>query len=329
MTTVASPPDADRLVASVRTTDSLPIRPRRTYWREALSQTFAAADVAVPDKVCSGTIRTFPLGHLQLTTAEGGPMRVRLTPRLIAQGDNAYVVIGLMERGGARIEQDGREVYLRPGAFTFCDMARPIHIEFPDPYKVKTLALPRQNLGLSDSVLRQISASPLRSDMALGGLLSILLSRLADTAGTLRPRTGEFLARNVVDLLTVLADEQLGRVFEETPSGDAVLLLRIRTFISRHLADPDLTPEVIAQAHHISVRYLHKIFEVEDTTVSRWIQSRRLEACRRELLHRAAANRTIAAVAHRWGFTSAAHFSRVFRAAYGMSPSEWRDAHRL
>lgn len=35
--------------------------------------------------------------------------------------------------------------------------------------------------------------------------------------------------------------------------------------------------------------------------------------------------RTIAAVANRWGFMSATHFSRVFRAAYGMSPSEWRD----
>ncbi|MFG3025444.1 helix-turn-helix transcriptional regulator [Streptomyces sp. NPDC048254] len=29
---------------------------------------------------------------------------------------------------------------------------------------------------------------------------------------------------------------------------------------------------------------------------------------------------TIAAMAHRWGVTSAAHFSRVFRAACGVSP---------
>ncbi|MDX2681609.1 AraC family transcriptional regulator [Streptomyces sp. NY05-11A] len=36
-------------------------------------------------------------------------------------------------------------------------------------------------------------------------------------------------------------------------------------------------------------------------------------------------SRTIAAVAGRWGFLSAAHFSRVFRSAYGLSPREWRD----
>jgi len=97
-------------------------------------------------------------------------------------------------------------------------------------------------------------------------------------------------------------------------------------FIDRHLADPDVTPEVIARAHHISVRYLHRLFEAEDITVSRWIQRRRLQECRRELARREVAGRTIAAVARRWGFTSAAHFSRVFRATYGMSPVEWRDS---
>ncbi|MFD8219672.1 helix-turn-helix domain-containing protein [Streptomyces sp. NPDC059697] len=306
----------------------MPTRQRRAYWREALSQTFAAADVAVPDEVCSGTIRTSPLSHLQLTTADGSPMRAWRTPQLIAQNENEYVVVNLLGRGVARIEQEAREVYLCPGEFAFCDMARPIHMEFPNPYQTKSLVLPRHALGLSESELRQITASPVRSGMALGGMLSIMLSRLADTAETFPPRTGELLARNVVDLLTVLADEQLGRVSEGTPSGDAVLLLRIRTFIGRHLADPDLTPEVIAKAHHISVRYLHKIFEGEDITVGRWIQSRRLEGCRRDLLRRQSANRTIVAVAHRWGFTSAAHFSRVFRAAYGMSPSEWRNAPR-
>jgi AraC-like DNA-binding protein len=99
------------------------------------------------------------------------------------------------------------------------------------------------------------------------------------------------------------------------------MLLRIRTFVGRHLADPDLTPEVIARAHHISVRYLHKIFEGEDTTVSRWIQSSRLEACRRDLLHREAANRTIVAVARRWGFTSAAHSAGCSGPPMGCPPA--------
>lgn len=328
MTTVASPPDEDHRVGSLLTTDSVPTGQRRTYWREALSRTFTAVDIVVPDDVYSGTIRTSRLGHLQVVTVECDSLRAVRTPRLIARGNAENLIVRLQGKGVARLEQDGREAYLQAGEIVIYDMARPHRMDFPERLQTKSILLPRRLLGLSESDLRQITASPLRSDMALGGLLSVLLSRLPDTAETFRPRTGELLARNVVDLLTVLADEQLGRISEGTPSGDAVLLLRIRTFIGRHLADPDLTPEVIARAHHISLRYLHKIFEGEDTTVSRWIQGRRLEACRRDLLHREAAHRTIVAVAHRWGFTSAAHFSRVFRAAYGMSPSEWRAAPR-
>jgi AraC-like DNA-binding protein len=32
----------------------------------------------------------------------------------------------------------------------------------------------------------------------------------------------------------------------------------------------------------------------------------------------------VSAVAARWGLTNAAHFSRAFRAAYGVSPVEYR-----
>ncbi|WP_274563575.1 helix-turn-helix transcriptional regulator [Streptomyces spiramyceticus] len=63
----------------------------------------------------------------------------------------------------------------------------------------------------------------------------------------------------------------------------------------------------------------------EGTTVSRWILHRRLEAGRRELSRPRHAGPSVTAVAHCWGFTSTSHFSRSFRAAYGMSPRERRN----
>ncbi|MEV7959746.1 hypothetical protein [Streptomyces sp. NPDC088141] len=41
---------------------------------------------------------------------------------------------------------------------------------------------------------------------------------------------------------------------------------------------------------------------------------------------REAAGPTIAAVAHRWGFTSVSPSAGVFRAAYGVSPAQWRSS---
>jgi AraC-like DNA-binding protein len=50
--------------------------------------------------------------------------------------------------------------------------------------------------------------------------------------------------------------------------------------------------------------------------------------CAFDLSGRQAPSTTVAAIARRWGFADPTHFSRVFRAAYGMSPREWRASHR-
>ncbi|MFF7534480.1 helix-turn-helix domain-containing protein [Streptomyces bobili] len=320
------PEPGRQLSGTLYTTDSVPTHQRRTYWRAALSQTFAAVDIAVSDEVCSGTIRTSRLGHLQVATVEGEPLRARRTPQLIARGEDEYLVVKLLVRGAAIVEQDAREVHLHPGEIVFCDLARPMRMEFPHPFQTKSLVLPRRLLGLGESDLQRLTATPIRPDTTLGSLLSPVLTQLVDTAETYPSAIGEVLARHIVDLLTVLVGERLHQEVGDTSSAAQVLLPRIQVFIDRHLADPDLTPEVIARAHHISVRYLHRLFETEDVTVSRWIQRRRLQECRRELARREAAGRTIAGVARQWGFTSAAHFSRIFRAAYEMSPAEWRDS---
>jgi AraC-like DNA-binding protein len=102
------------------------------------------------------------------------------------------------------------------------------------------------------------------------------------------------------------------------------LVVRIRDFIEEHLGDPALTPSTIAGAHHISLRYLHKLFETQEKTVAAWIRHRRLESCRRDLMNPAAQWRPVAAIAARWGFTDSASFNRMFRAEYGIPPGEFR-----
>ncbi|WP_017522391.1 helix-turn-helix domain-containing protein [Pusillimonas noertemannii] len=40
-------------------------------------------------------------------------------------------------------------------------------------------------------------------------------------------------------------------------------------------------------------------------------------------------SRRVSEIAYAWGFNSIAHFSRVFRARYGMSPFEYRELHAV
>jgi AraC-like DNA-binding protein len=80
----------------------------------------------------------------------------------------------------------------------------------------------------------------------------------------------------------------------------------------------------VARRHFISRSYLDKLFETEAEGVARYIRERRLERCREELADPRMTEQSILDIATRWGFVSAAHFSRVFRAAYGMTPREAR-----
>ena len=105
------------------------------------------------------------------------------------------------------------------------------------------------------------------------------------------------------------------------------LQLQIHAFLEERLGDPGLSPGGVAAAHFISVRYLHKLFETEQTTVADWIRSRRLERCRRDLLDPALSTRTVEAIGERWGLTDAAHFSRVFKRRFGVPPAEYRLLH--
>jgi AraC-like DNA-binding protein len=255
---------------------------------------------------------------------EGRPQQT--AHRLTARVNGEYLFVGVRgSASGAFDAQRSREVRLEPGDICFYAADRPPLLDFPERVRLKLFLVPREALGLEERDVEQVMAAPVGRSSRLGALLSPFLSELADTVSSSQPAVGEMLAWNTVNLLATLATEQLGKDATGTPDARSPLLARILRFVDLHLTDPALSPEVIAGAHHISVRYLHKLFQDEGTTVGRWIQRRHLEECRRDLLHRIRGRQTIAAVAGRWGFLSATHFSRVFRAAYGMSPSEWRD----
>jgi AraC-like DNA-binding protein len=97
-----------------------------------------------------------------------------------------------------------------------------------------------------------------------------------------------------------------------------------RAFIEQHLGEPDLSPRSVAAAPFVSLRALHNAFEANETTVAEWIRGRRLERCRQDLLDPELGELPVSTIGARWGLLNAAHFSRAFRAAYGMPPSEYR-----
>jgi AraC-like DNA-binding protein len=231
--------------------------------------------------------------------------------------------VAVQARGVAQVEQDGRVTELRPGDIAFFETIRPFRTRFPERFQLKIFAVPRTLLCQEEAELHDITARAWRPTGRLPALLSPFLSRLADASDSYSAPVGERLAANVVDLMAATAAQCAGRETGELPGARRVLLLRVQNFIRWHLSDPDLTPQVVARAHGISVRYLHRLFEGEGTTVCQWIRDLRLQECCVDLATAAAGTADLGRVARRWGFNGSAHLGRVFRSSLGLSPTDW------
>ncbi|MFC9755821.1 helix-turn-helix domain-containing protein [Streptomyces sp. NPDC056921] len=252
---------------------------------------------------------------------------VQMLSEMPDTNDRNHVYLGVHVRGPVTVVHERARTLLEPNDLVFCDPARRHLLRFGEDCQMIFFRVPRCYLGVTESELDRVLGVPVRGGEGIGALASDFLTALAARAEFRRSTIGDRRARTAVHLLSVLVVELLEA--DTTDAADArcgagnEMLSRIHAHIEEHLMDPDLSPESIARAHHISVRYLQKLFQNDGSTVSQWVRQRRLESCRFEL-GRSTRRITMAAMAHRWGFSSPSHFSRTFRGAYGMSPTEWQ-----
>jgi AraC-like DNA-binding protein len=237
-----------------------------------------------------------------------------------------HAAVGVPMLGNCVLSQDGREVVLTPGDFAVVDTSRPYELAFDGTHRVLVGTMPRE-LGhmrredLSRVTVRRVSSSHV--------LRRAVASPSRDNMGRQMERDelvpSTQLSDAVLDVLAAgLADLMRNKSALQPDSHRPVLLRQIHRYIEQNLSDPQLSPRSIAAAHHISVRYLQKMFQSQGTTVNGWIRDRRLDKCRCELADHRYSNRSIGAIGARWNLSPASYFSRIFRETYGFTPSELR-----
>jgi AraC-like DNA-binding protein len=148
--------------------------------------------------------------------------------------------------------------------------------------------------------------------------------------------TSEFEADDAEQLMTVsssLISMMLARALQAEQALPAqtrsdALLLRIHSYLQANLADPRLSADSVAAAHHISTRTLHRLFQASGVPFTALLRQLRLDRCRQEILDPAQDQIPIRVIARRWGFPDASHFTRAYKAAHGVSPSDERGRTR-
>jgi AraC-like DNA-binding protein len=306
-------------------TEDEPAASRLGRWQEIIDQSPVPLTGRPADTGdFRGEIRAGDLGPVNVSDVAVPRGECFRTPALIRRSDPGLYSIDVVARGQSVVEQDGRESRLAPGDLTFIDSSRPARYAHSDMRHV-AVKFPRALLPLTDDEAARLTAVHIRGDEGAGALVSSLALQMPRHLDDYPAADGARLGTAVVDLLSAVLATRLGR--EAALPDDArrrAMLLRIHAFIERRLSDPGLSPAAIAAAHHISLRYLYKLFETQQTTVADWVRQRRLQRCRHDLLDPALRARPVSTIAARWGFPNPAHFSRLFRAVYGIPPGEFR-----
>lgn len=142
-------------------------------------------------------------------------------------------------------------------------------------------------------------------------------------AGELTPYAARALDRAILSLTPPpprVGNDQLG-----SKEAGCAVVRRAIAFIDTYLDDPALSVASIAADSCVSPRHLQRAFAGKGTTVTAVIRERRLERAKAQLVARR--DVPISHIAHQWGFADLAHFSRLFKAAYGEAPSVYRRRH--
>jgi AraC-like DNA-binding protein len=307
-------------------TRTVPPAERFECWHEAASKIFFPLRVSrraegPPAEPFFGRVVGHRLGPIRAFRVVGDPNTCIRTPSGVRQSDPEELQLYLVRRGLCRVGQLDRASALVPGDLTAQDTSRPFSIESDEPFELIVFDFPKYLLGPHADDIAARTAVRIPGDCGLAARVGPFLSGLLDGLDEGSVIDSDGLTDSMVGLLRSLFSSELPAVPRDPT---ALLLHRIHAYIEQHLADPGLGPDRIAAAHYISVRYLHKLFQRRGATVSRFVQQRRLERCRRDLGDPALAGHTIESICSAWGMTNPDHFSRVFRAAYGCPPREWR-----
>ncbi|MEU9133760.1 helix-turn-helix domain-containing protein [Kitasatospora sp. NPDC048540] len=113
-----------------------------------------------------------------------------------------------------------------------------------------------------------------------------------------------------------------GRFDDVEPRLAPALTQAAKDLADRRLADPELSPAVLARELNVSVRTLHRAFAAVGEQVTTYIRHRRLHEARLALA--APSGRlSISELAAHWQFADGSHFTRAFKKHYGQTPTEY------
>jgi len=305
---------------------TLPAAKRRQAWQDAICEIYLRVDCAAESQSSyDGFVREMRFGEVTLTDTLSSPQSVLRQSRHIAHLEKDCYYMGLAQAGSVNIRQANSSMTMHAGAGALFNASEPYELRCDAKLRSFWVELPRQAFASRFDSQRPPLTAHLNLSRGLGRIAVEFCSALALEGGNLEPQSRAKLGDKFMDILAlaISAESDDRRPSTETRVQSGRLLL-VRNYIDEHLSDPNLSLGDIAKKNGVSLRTLHQLFHPMGMSASEWLRTRRLQRCYDLLTSPQHETKTITEIAYSMGFSSSSHFSNLFRAQFGLRPSDVR-----
>ena len=244
----------------------------------------------------------------------------------IRQDATDVAVLWFVKRGRLSVAHQSGHSVAEEGDFLITRSMTPFFIECQTDEDAAHEVL---HVVVPSHVLRRFMPHELKTGFcapASGRKFSIaerILTEIFEDTGELREHVAQLLLDSALSVLSDATAEREG----SAPARQTIAEKRLEEvlrFIETHLSDPKLSVATLAGACGISPRYLSFLLKLHGTPFSRLLWEKRLDMASRWIAASKPNDVFISEIAYRAGFKSPAHFSRMFKRVFKVSPTEYR-----
>jgi AraC-like DNA-binding protein len=228
-------------------------------------------------------------------------------------------------RGTSTIKQAHNVVNLTGGRWALFEAGLPCSFNVADGSHFIGVMVPDRGGNRWAELIKQGGRILPRSDD--GDMAAAIISESLNRSTPPNPLVQQSFEELLIDLLdSALEQPSRSAGAYACPGVLPAKLLHAKEIIAAELGNPRLRPEDIGRAIGMSRRALYDLFSQIGETPMSYVRGQRLREAARRLRNRNQQDRTVTYIAYDLGFANPAHFSRLFRAHYGMSPRQWSIA---
>jgi AraC-like DNA-binding protein len=240
---------------------------------------------------------------------------------------DAFYVLAFPLAGGVAFSQDGRTGFARPDEYVLLSELAYYELSSDKNARLLVMRVPAAELrgrlvSIEDHVSRRFKPNEQMTRLLVGMIRSV-----AELFINSPPPNPQALATEIISFVALTIGSEDRGAATDVRNARYHLRRRIADFIESHLSDQSLSPKRIAASSRISLSYLYSLFNDNETTVSQFVQTKRLQRAYEILVADPKGHRTVSEVAYEVGFKNVSHFSRCFSRHFKVAPRDVRQTH--